>query len=471
MEAELRQIRYNPMKITSIAAFGSLRGRGSQGQKQVYFIRCIGYDETYLENIYKMEEMLAGAVGKGVDGYDRIGKLSQLSSREEIVYYTEAYRRWREHEGGGLSLKNIVPGSPLEAGVREALAQVRDLFRAGIPHGSESIVRNFMIKLLYWSDQVIPPLCQSWKWKENYKLAVCCSLKRQEYLFCVLLTLLGIDVLILSPEKEVDAEEALLNLSHKIELGKKGNIDIPQYHRKHYNIEGGSAGKGDLAPEGPAPAKVIIPPRRSREPKNQFQPMTMAAFAEGREKTFEELALLASSIVMISILDKQNEVMGSGSGIMVGPEGYILTNNHVALGGTGYLVRIEDDETVYQTREVVKYHSLLDLALIHIERRLTPLPIYKGERKLARGQRVVAIGSPLGFFNSVSDGIISGFRRIRDVDMIQFTAPISHGSSGGALLNMQGQVIGISTAGVDNGQNINLAVEYRDIYAFVKGFL
>ena len=83
----------------------------------------------------------------------------------------------------------------------------------------------------------------------------------------------------------------------------------------------------------------------------------------------------------------------------------------------------------------------------------------------------MAIGSPLGLFNSVSDGIISGFRTIQDTDMIQFTAPTSPGSSGGALLNMQGEVIGICTAGINEGQNINLAVDYRAIRFFIEGFL
>ena len=83
---------------------------------------------------------------------------------------------------------------------------------------------------------------------------------------------------------------------------------------------------------------------------------------------------------------------------------------------------------------------------------------------------MVAIGSPLGLFNSVSDGIISGFRNINDVDMIQFTAPTSHGSSGGAVLNLQGEVIGISTAGIDSGQNINLAIGYENIKLFTNGF-
>ena len=60
---------------------------------------------------------------------------------------------------------------------------------------------------------------------------------------------------------------------------------------------------------------------------------------------------------------------------------------------------------------------------------------------------------------------------IRDMEMIQFTAPISHGSSGGAVFNMFGEVIGISTAGIDEAQNLNLAVSYEDINNFVKGFI
>ena len=189
-----------------------------------------------------------------------------------------------------------------------------------------------------------------------------------------------------------------------------------------------------------------------------------------RELGYEELALLASSVVMIAVHDGRGDIIGSGSGIMIGRAGYILTNNHVARGGSFYSVRIENDDHVYRTDEIIKYNPVLDLAVIRIDRALQPLPVYQGGRPLARGQRVVAIGSPLGLFNSVSDGIISGFRRMDDVDMIQFTAPISHGSSGGAVLDLYGRVIGVSTAGIDEGQNINLAVGYEFINSFIKGF-
>ena len=204
-----------------------------------------------------------------------------------------------------------------------------------------------------------------------------------------------------------------------------------------------------------------LPPRRPLPP----------AKPQRVEKTFEELALLAASIVMIAVMNEKGQTVATGSGIMIGRDGYILTNYHVVHAGKLYAVRIEGEDKGYVTNEVIKYNSVLDMAVIRIQKTLTPLPLYRGGKKLVRGQKVVAIGSPLGLFNSVSDGIISGFRSINNVNMIQFTAPISHGSSGGAVLNMFGELIGISTAGIDSGQNINLAVGYEDIHFFAHSFI
>ena len=192
------------------------------------------------------------------------------------------------------------------------------------------------------------------------------------------------------------------------------------------------------------------------------------------EKSYEELARLAASVVQILSIRRYSsredfDVIGGGSGIMIAGNGYILTNFHVAKQSRDYAVRIENDNKIYFTDRLIKYHSDLDLAIIKIDKKLSPLPIYKDSKPLERGQKVVAIGSPIGLFNTVSDGIISGFRTIRGVDMIQFTAPISSGSSGGALINMYGELIGISTSGVDEGQNINFAVGYDAINNFCMG--
>ena len=134
------------------------------------------------------------------------------------------------------------------------------------------------------------------------------------------------------------------------------------------------------------------------------------------------------------------------------------------------LFRSEETDIFY-TNELIKYHQDYDLAVLRMEKRGRPIPISRGGKRLVRGQKVVAIGSPLGLFNSVSDGIISGFRDMEKVSMIQFTAPVSHGSSGGALLDLYGDLIGIITAGFDDGQNLNLAVDCQTILQFVQGFL
>ena len=108
--------------------------------------------------------------------------------------------------------------------------------------------------------------------------------------------------------------------------------------------------------------------------------------------------------------------------------------------------------------------------MIRVERPCRPIVLAPPD-PVVRGQQIVAIGSPLGLFNTISDGIVSGFRRIDQVSMIQFTAPISRGSSGGALLDLYGRLVGIITAGFDDGQNLNLAVDRDTIAPFAAGFL
>ncbi|MCI9527046.1 MAG: serine protease [Lachnospiraceae bacterium] len=328
--------------------------------------------------------------------------------------------------------------------------------------------------------------------------------KEQEYLFFYFMTLLGCDVLLLENRKDAEIPQGLKSLSQQLLLGQFGTGKLPEY--KPYTLKterdaakDSPANTGQDAKEGrrsnvrvtipernrhrnqvdtniiqSAPQRTVVDSQPQQTPAastvSQLRAGTVSAKQESSEKTFEELAQLASSIVMIAVHDSRQEVIGTGSGIMIGRAGFILTNDHVVSGGSFFSVRMEDDGQIYTTDEVIKYNYNLDLAVIRISKQLNPLPIYSGTRKLVRGQKVVAIGSPLGLFNSVSDGIISGFRDIRDVNMIQFTAPISPGSSGGAVLNMQGEVIGISTAGIDNGQNINLAVSYKDIRTFARGF-
>ena len=225
-------------------------------------------------------------------------------------------------------------------------------------------------------------------------------------------------------------------------------------------------------PSPVAPPASSVMPVQHRSASPEIRQSTPAPVSGGTraELSFEQLAQLAPSVVMITVHDYSGEAFAGGSGIMIGRKGYILTNNHVLEDGSFFSVRIENDEQTYRTKEIIKYNQVLDLAVIRIDRALDPLPIYHGPQ-LSRGQKVVAIGSPLGYFNSVSDGIISGIRVLDDVQMIQYTAPGAPGSSGGALLNMYGEVIGIVSASARGSQGINWAVGYEFINLFVQGFI
>lgn len=464
--------RHNIMTINSIQTFVSIRGAFAGNQKDVYFVRAIGEPVDLSNQINLIDKQMGIEMEKNHLKYTRINALPQIRDTKVAEYYSVIYEQWKN--GGDIKLKQVLVNSELQGVLQEAYSQVLDYYTKTKQNISDSMTKNFATKLLFWLDETMKNLLSEWNVKDCLKVIADNVVKDQEYLFYLLLTYLGCDVLLIENREDVVASNQLKQFSCTLELGGFGQTCIAEYIpyivKKEENKKTSDVQKNTpnivTIPEHPRRKKVQQTVPNQSKPSESTNNVTNAT-----EKSYEELAQLASSIVLIAIHDNNGEVIGTGSGIMIGREGYILTNNHVASGGQFYSVRIEDDEEVYKTDEVIKYNYATDLAVIRIRRHLNPLPIYRGKEKLVRGQRVVAIGSPLGLFNSVSDGIISGFRNINDVDMIQFTAPISHGSSGGAVLNMYGEVIGISTAGIDSGQNINLAVGYESIWAFAKGFI
>jgi len=151
---------------------------------------------------------------------------------------------------------------------------------------------------------------------------------------------------------------------------------------------------------------------------------------------------------------------GVGTGFIVGEDGQIATNLHViAGGGTKITVRLVDGAE-FQVKRVIAIDPQRDLAVISID--ATNLPTLKlGDSDLvSAGDRVVAIGNPLGVLDyTVSDGLISSVRPLDEsVTVLQISAPISEGSSGGPLFNPYGEVIGISTFIAVKGQNLNFGV-------------
>lgn len=149
---------------------------------------------------------------------------------------------------------------------------------------------------------------------------------------------------------------------------------------------------------------------------------------------------------------------GSGSGFIVDPDGYIVTNNHVIAEGGTITVLFHDGDT--KTAELVGTDSQSDLALLKVEAapgELTALSL-GDSNALQVGQSVIAIGAPYGLPNSLTTGVVSGLNRQMPVeelaisqnyqipDVIQTDAAINPGNSGGPLLTMSGEVIGVNTA-------------------------
>ena len=158
---------------------------------------------------------------------------------------------------------------------------------------------------------------------------------------------------------------------------------------------------------------------------------------------------------------------GLGSGFVVTKEGRIATNLHVIAGSRSATV-ILSDHRKFSEVEVLASDVKHDLAVLQIRAAdLRPLPL--GDSGQVRpGERVVAIGHPLGLGNTVSDGLVSAVRELSPtLSVLQISAPISPGSSGGPILNDRGQVIGISTLVVTEGQNLAFGMPVNQLKALL----
>jgi len=146
----------------------------------------------------------------------------------------------------------------------------------------------------------------------------------------------------------------------------------------------------------------------------------------------------------------QEREQGLGSGVIITPDGLILTNNHVAESGDEIMVRIGDHGHEYKAK-VVGHDPTSDLAVLKIDAQGLPAVTFADSDQVKVGDVVLAIGNPFELTNTVTMGIVSALGRtgmgIEDYeDFIQTDAPINPGNSGGALVDTEGRLIGINTA-------------------------
>lgn len=147
---------------------------------------------------------------------------------------------------------------------------------------------------------------------------------------------------------------------------------------------------------------------------------------------------------------------GLGSGFFVATN-IIATNYHVIEGATEASCYVNNSNTKYKIEGYVAADQNVDLILLKVASLNKPSLVMATE-SVSPGQKVYVIGSPKGLPATISDGIVSGMRDFDGYKLIQMTAPISPGSSGGPVMNSKGQLIGISVMQLTEGQNLNFAI-------------
>src|SRR5215467_4168894 len=170
------------------------------------------------------------------------------------------------------------------------------------------------------------------------------------------------------------------------------------------------------------------------------------------------------AVVRVEVLNKNRRPGGVGSGVVIAPDGLVLTNCHVVEGAKD--VRLQDAEGRVMEARRLGEDPDTDLALLRAgSARDLPSAALGDSKKLKRGQLVVAIGNPLGFESTVTAGVISALgRSLRSrtgrliEDVIQTDAALNPGNSGGPLVSSRGEVIGINTAVIAGAQGICFAV-------------
>ena len=174
------------------------------------------------------------------------------------------------------------------------------------------------------------------------------------------------------------------------------------------------------------------------------------------------------AVVVVYSFNKNNEVMGQGTGFVIDQTGIVATNYHVIKNSFFLRVAFTNGEK-FEVSNILNTDAERDIAFLKIKGYDLPKIPLGNSNNISIGDKVIAIGNPLGLSNTLSSGIISGIRTDLGYKLIQTTAPISPGSSGGPLLNAKGEVIGLTTMYLKGGQNLNFAVPINYLIALFKG--
>lgn len=178
-------------------------------------------------------------------------------------------------------------------------------------------------------------------------------------------------------------------------------------------------------------------------------------------KTLKEIIKENDARVVAVLCDESQ-----GSGFFILP-GIIVTNEHVVHNQKECKIRMVDG-SIFNSEGLIAYSSVLDLAIIKMEEPIGKPVVIGDSNRLSKGDSVVAIGSPLGLFNTVTVGIHANKLNDGDIKRLQNSIPLAPGNSGGALFNESGELVGINTAIADGYADISFAVSSSHLTGMIK---
>ena len=230
---------------------------------------------------------------------------------------------------------------------------------------------------------------------------------------------------------------------------------------------------------------VIAVPKKdvlSREDDKQAGAKTATEVAQSKDSLFSTIRRAEASVKTNVARTEGAVVMvrtpsGLGSGFIISPDGYVVTNDHVIQGETKITVVIFEkgadgtlSKRIVKTVKIVAMNAFCDLALLKMEN-VENLPVaYLGDSDGVRvGQSCYAIGNPHGLERTVSEGIVSTLNRVVGGEThVQTTTPINPGNSGGPLFNLKGQVIGVVDLKSVAAEGLNFAIPVTRVKRFLR---
>ena len=224
------------------------------------------------------------------------------------------------------------------------------------------------------------------------------------------------------------------------------------------------AGTGETTPPTepapPKPAETTPASSTTKGPLTASEPLEPA----------DLFARVSPAVCRIDVMNAAYKKRGQGSGFLVSPDGLVVTNHHVIHAGLRGLARFGNDKA-YPVSVILAEDKEKDLAVVQIAvNNLPHLEVLPHSEQPKVGSRAFAIGTPVGYDNTFSEGLVSGLREQKNRSVVQTSAPISSGSSGGPLLDTRCRVIGVNTfvqverSGDTIVENLNFAVASDEVH-------